>query len=532
MARHVLLLTALALLAANTSSVAGDETAQADSCPQGVESEDCVNEPDEIAALQASKRVAAEVRRARQAGAGSGGPAPVSNEQKAPAVLEEQETESEAWWFTAAKKAYDDPEASEKVHPEEDTGLTSDEEEFENFLKNNKRSYHKGHKQEYSKRLRHFKQRRKRILERNEFERIHNKNPDRARHGFTKYADWSDDEFKALLGLKKPQGKDAQHVLDATQIEADADLGMPPCTQSWAHRTQVRDQGSCGSCWAFSTAEVMRAAYIRDHGEDPGKLSTQFLVDCMMQETCQGGVNGCCGGLPYSALRWIQQQGGIPTQKAYGDVYWDLQLAQSEKNRTSLVQGKAETEQGPVSPGNGITYSGNHPLTPFPCKKGIPKSVQMDGYPQRQGTEKDMANFMCKTGTMSIAVDASQWDTYVGGVMLPTDCGRDVDHAVIAVGLNASANAWIVQNSWGEDWGVTLEGEAVKRNKYSNCDSSAGFGNWRCHLPWFSDNCPLTCGSEGPSKGGYIYLHYGANTCGLTSMAYAPSSTKKATVSI
>merc|ERR1719436_1982507 len=75
----------------------------------------------------------------------------------------------------------------------------------------------------------------------------------------------------------------------------------PPCNADWSSRTEIRNQGACGDCWTFSTVETLRAAYIQQHNTDPGKLSTQFLVDCMQQTTCSGGVNGCCGGSPAQA---------------------------------------------------------------------------------------------------------------------------------------------------------------------------------------------------------------------------------------
>merc|ERR1719327_351544 len=85
---------------------------------------------------------------------------------------------------------------------------------------------------------------------------------------------------------------------DATEESKDPSLlqKSAKCTKNWASRTDMRNQGTCGSCWTFSTATTLRAAFIQQHGYDPGKLSTQFLVDCVSRETCQGGVNGCCGG--------------------------------------------------------------------------------------------------------------------------------------------------------------------------------------------------------------------------------------------
>merc|ERR1712151_559653 len=92
-------------------------------------------------------------------------------------------------------------------------------------------------------------------------------------------------------------------------------------------------------------------------------LSTQYLVDCMpsmIGVTCTGGVKGCCGGNPLSAIQWLSETGGLPTQAAYGDV----------------IEPGRRAQAGPVShTGHGITYSGNNPTTVYPCKTGIPKTV-------------------------------------------------------------------------------------------------------------------------------------------------------------
>lgn len=88
------------------------------------------------------------------------------------------------------------------------------------------------------------------------------------------------------------------------------------------------------------------------------------------------------------------------------------------------------------------------------------------------GVEKAMAQYMFENGPIAVVVDANSWPSYTGGVLMHDDCGLNIDHSVQAVGLRTDVNPpyWIIRNSWGTD-----------------------FGN-----------------------GGYIYLEYGNNTCGLT----------------
>lgn len=378
-------------------------------------------------------------------------------------------------------------------------------------------------------RLKVFSENRKLAFKRNAEEAQHNPHPNRAKHGITKYSDWTKEEFDALLGYK-PEGtagtgrrRRTASMLDSFQTSHDhrrGDAGRAPCTTNWADRVDVRDQGLCGDCWAFSTASALRSKHFAETGEDTGMLSTQFLVDCMYDTVCDGGqsVNGCCGGLPYNALKWIEQQGGIPTQEAYGDVY------------TALVQAQANesTMPGPVSPEaqHGITFSGNHPGQVFPCKENIPKAVTVTGGVTQAKSEAEMGNYVCSTGSYSVAVDASRFNTYLGGVLHANACGTDLDHAVLLVGVNQEQDAWVVQNSWGKDWGVALDGSSLLKDRYSNCADLASNYPFICYTPMYMPWCPKSC-SNTTNDGGFIMLQYGMNTCGVAMEAVYPSGTKK-----
>merc|ERR1711988_851028 len=88
-----------------------------------------------------------------------------------------------------------------------------------------------------------------------------------------------------------------------------------------------------------------------------------------------------------------------------------------------------------------------------------------------------MATALEENGPISIAIDASEWNTYTGGIMTSASCSsnpRKMDHAVQTVGYNAEGDVpyWIVRNSWTDKWG----------------------------------------------EGGYIYLKMGENTCGIANL--------------
>lgn len=381
---------------------------------------------------------------------------------------------------------------------------------------------------EYASRLENFAKFQDLIEARNANEKANNTHPNAAVHGITKYADWTEDEFNALLGRKPPiaSASNATNATNLNQKSAKRSVAVAPCTQEWSKRTSMRNQGNCGSCWTFATATTLRASYIQQHGVDPGKLSTQYLVDCINRETCGDGVNGCCGGNPAYAYEWIMKAGGIPTQEAYGDFYPPDADSLLEM---SAVSNKTKTKGGPISNSHGITFSGNHPKTSYPCKSGIKNAVTLTAVPEKKTTESDMADYVCKTGVLGISVDASQWNTYKSGVLSAATCASQTDHAVTLIGIDAKENAWIVQNQWGADWGVSLTGAPPPASKWSNCPELAQ-GNG-CHDPynaWIATDCALEC-SGNVADGGYVYLKFGENTCGVTDEALAPLETVAAT---
>jgi len=380
---------------------------------------------------------------------------------------------------------------------------------FEKFLGKHARGYH-DHSDAAEKEHRRaiFHQNLQKIDQRNADEYAKNPSADRVIHGITKHADWSEDEFRALLGYKKIDRPPKNLTAIEQTAQQSSGVDRAPCNKNWASRGEIRNQGSCGDCWAFSTVGQIRSAHIQQHGMDPGRLSTQFLVDCVRQTTCHGGVNGCCGGDPGEAMNWIESQGGIPTQAAYGDILASLAQLNSS---------------GPVSPNpRGITLSGNNPETAYPCKANIPKAVTVTGKVHLK-SETEMASHVCQTGSLSIILDASSWQTYKSGVIKAHSCGTSVDHAVQVIGLNTASNAWIVQNSWGPDWGVAVDGGLASEDEYSNCGDLAKHG---CSDE-IKDVCPVSCGTGNGKTGGYVYLAYGENTCAI---ATEPIAADTATV--
>jgi cathepsin L len=162
--------------------------------------------------------------------------------------------------------------------------------------------------------------------------------------------------------------------------------------------TKVKNQGSCGSCWAFSAVGVLESFYL--FKGQTTNLAEQQLVDCSRPQ----GNQGCNGGWPHSALTYVQAN-GITTETAYPYV---------AKDQTCKTQGGAFKIAGYNS------YSGCNGL-----------STQINNSP------------------ISVTVDATNWSPYRTGVF--TNCGTGINHAVLLVGV--VGGAWKIKNSWGTGWG-------------------------------------------------------------------------------
>ncbi|KAB7495786.1 putative cysteine proteinase, partial [Armadillidium nasatum] len=161
---------------------------------------------------------------------------------------------------------------------------------FHGFMENFNRSYPS--KKEYKKRYRVFRTNLKKIklLQRNEM-------------GTAKYAS----EFRKLLGFR-PELKSGSYMQPA-----EIPVEEPPKEFDWRTRgvvTEVKNQGMCGSCWAFSVTGNVEGQWAIKH-KMLYSLSEQELVDCDKTD------EGCNGGLPENAYKAIEDLGGLETEKAY-----------------------------------------------------------------------------------------------------------------------------------------------------------------------------------------------------------------------
>ncbi|XP_047164775.1 pro-cathepsin H-like [Vigna umbellata] len=244
------------------------------------------------------------------------------------------------------------------------------------------------------------------------FIRAHNKKRLPYTLSVNHFADWTWEEFQThRLGA----AQNCSATLKGNHKLTDAVL---PPVKDWRQEnivSAVKDQGSCGSCWTFSTTGALEAAYAQAHGKSIS-LSEQQLVDCA------GHFNnfGCNGGLPSQAFEYIKYNGGLDTEEAY-------------------------------------PYTGKDGVCKFSAENvGI---RVLDSVNITLGAEDELKHAVAFVRPVSVAFEVvNGFRFYEKGVYTSDTCGTtplDVNHAVLAVGYGVENGVpyWLIKNSWGESWG-------------------------------------------------------------------------------
>lgn len=233
----------------------------------------------------------------------------------------------------------------------------------------------------------------RRVVFQRNVDKINKHNSDKTqtyKMGINQFTAMTQEEFVNTYLDPKPEV--AAPVDDAPVPNADIDWttkgGVSP----------VKNQGQCGSCWAFSATGVMEStALIKGQTVS---LSESQLVDC----SASYGNHGCNGGWPSSALNYVKAV-GIASESEYPYV----------------------------------------PQTRTCSKNG--GSFKISGYSSASGCA-GIANAI-QGRPVSVTVDATNWSAYKSGVF--GNCATSINHAVLLVGI--VGGNWKIKNSWGTGWG-------------------------------------------------------------------------------
>nr|CAD1845068.1 unnamed protein product [Ananas comosus var. bracteatus] len=235
--------------------------------------------------------------------------------------------------------------------------------------------------------------------------------------GANQFADLTNEEFRAMIdGLRSSDSRAVGSKSDGFRYEH---VTAVPASLDWRTKgavTPVKDQGSCGCCWAFSAvAAVEGITKIRT-----GKLislSEQELVDC----DTEGEDQGCDGGYMDDAFEFIVKNGGLTSEANY-------------------------------------PYQGTNGTCDAKMAARSRAAATITGYEDVPANSEAALLKAVTQQPVSVAVDGGSigFQLYAGGV-LTGGCGTELDHAVLAIGYGTDSGDgtkyWLIKNSWGEMWG-------------------------------------------------------------------------------
>jgi len=219
-------------------------------------------------------------------------------------------------------------------------------------------------------------------------------------------ADSTEEEYRALRSTSTYTASE-HPIVQLTATEPN------PAEVDWRKKgkvTPVKNQASCGSCWAFSATETVESHYAIASGKLL-TLAPQTYVNCVQNPHQCGGTGGCEGATMELAFNMTRDKG---------------------------IALEAD-----------LPYMGRDAK----CTK-YKAAVKVSGYVKNPTNDaKALETAVATIGPQAITVAAEPWMLYGGGIFAGCSKGGnvDLDHGVQLVGY--TADAWIVRNSWGPGWG-------------------------------------------------------------------------------
>jgi len=302
---------------------------------------------------------------------------------------------------------------------------------FDSFVELNARSYQRGSAE--------FEQRKALYEQRLMDAEAQNNSPNSQwKAGVNKLWDWTQSELMTLRGWDgsaTPEGGSSRSIgKHSSFLQQTSDLPTEKMWNSLDTFGYVKNQGDCGSCWAIASATVLEA-HNEIYNGNHRVFSTQQIVECTPNPRHCGGDGGCKGATAELAMDWV------------------------------LKNGLADSSQIPYTAHDGACTMGSPTadmkavLTQFssaPAAGEGSAAFGMTGWSTLPKNEYEpLVRALAESGPVAVSVAADTWFSYESGVF--NGCGKDavIDHAVVALGYGEENGKkfWVIQNSWGQDWG-------------------------------------------------------------------------------